>query len=191
MTAPWEEIVERKRRDINAAIPQQWRLPLPIPMAEDERNVTGSYIEQHLSSREVEITNTDAPELVQLLSTGQWTAVEVVAAFCHRAALAHQFTNCMHEIFFDGAISRAKELDVLMAQGRGPVGPLHGLPVSFKDQFHIPGVETSMGYAGWIGTFEGIRGTGQEKLAESELVREVRMLGGVAYLEAALEARQH
>lgn len=29
-----------------------------------------------------------------------------------------------------------------------PKGPLHGLPVSLKDQFHVKGVETTMGYVG-------------------------------------------
>lgn len=28
------------------------------------------------------------------------------------------------------------------------MGPLHGLPVSLKDQFHVKGVETTMGYVG-------------------------------------------
>jgi amidase len=41
-----------------------------------------------------------------------------------------------------------------------PVGPLHGLPVSFKDQFHVKDVDTTMAYVGWIGTFEGLKGTG-------------------------------
>ncbi|CDO71742.1 hypothetical protein BN946_scf184920.g26 [Trametes cinnabarina] len=31
------------------------------------------------------------------------------------------------------------------------MGPLHGLPISLKDQFCIKGLETIMGYAGWIG----------------------------------------
>lgn len=57
------------------------------------------------------------------------------------------------------------------------MGPLHGLPVSLKDQFHVKGLETSMAYVGWIGTFEGRKGTGKEKVFESELVRELQSLG--------------
>lgn len=67
-----------------------------------------------------------------------------------------------------------------------PSGPLHGLPVSFKDQFHVRGVETTMGYVGWIGTFEGKKGTGKEKVVESELVREIRALGGVPFCKTSL-----
>ncbi|KAK3169593.1 hypothetical protein OEA41_008977 [Lepraria neglecta] len=33
--------------------------------------------------------------------------------------------------------------------------PLHGLPISFKDQFHVEGYDTMMGYVGWIRTYEG------------------------------------
>ena len=31
-----------------------------------------------------------------------------------------------------------------MAEHHTPIGPLHGLPISLKDQFHVKGVETSM-----------------------------------------------
>lgn len=34
-----------------------------------------------------------------------------------------------------------------------------------------------MAYVGWIGTFEGRKGTGKEKVFESELVRELQSLG--------------
>ena len=52
--------------------------------------------------------------------------------------------NCLHEIFFDAAIENAKELDAYYAEHKAPKGPLHGLPISLKDQFHVKGVETTM-----------------------------------------------
>jgi hypothetical protein len=39
-------------------------------------------------------------------------------------------------------------LDDYFAQHGKPLGPLHGLPISLKDQFHIRDVETTMGYVG-------------------------------------------
>jgi len=36
-----------------------------------------------------------------------------------------------------------------------------------------------MGYVGWVGTFEGEKGTGKERVFESELIREFRLLGAV------------
>ena len=56
--------------------------------------------------------------------------------------------NCLHEIFFDAALRDAEELDAYFEENGHPVGPLHGLPVSLKDQFHVKGVETTMGYVG-------------------------------------------
>ena len=77
-------------------------------------------------------------------------------------------------------------MDEYFAEHKKPVGPLHGLPVSLKDQFHIKGVETTMGYVGWIGTFEGQKGTGKEKVFESELVTELRNLGAILYCKTSV-----
>ena len=94
--------------------------------------------------------------------------------------------NCLHEIFFDVALESARALDAYYAQHGKPIGPLHGLPVSLKDQFHVKDVETTMGYVGWIGTFEGKTGTGREKVHESEMVKELRTLGAVLYCKTSV-----
>jgi amidase len=91
--------------------------------------------------------------------------------------------NCLYEIFFDAAIADAQKLDDYYAEHRKPIVPLHGLLVSLKDQFYVKGVETSMGYVGWIGTFEGKKGTGKEKVYESEMIRELRNLGAILYCQ--------
>jgi amidase len=87
--------------------------------------------------------------------------------------------HCLHEIFFDVAIQDAKALDAYYAKHKKTFGPLHGLPISLKDQFHVKDVETSMGYVGWIGTFEGKKDTGKEKVFESEMVKMLRNAGAV------------
>lgn len=94
--------------------------------------------------------------------------------------------NCLHEIFFDIAVAAATALDAYFAEHQKPVGPLHGLPVSLKDQFHIKGVETTMGYVGWIGTFEGNKGDTRARTFESELVRELRNLGAVLFCKTSV-----
>ncbi|CAK7212074.1 hypothetical protein SBRCBS47491_001346 [Sporothrix bragantina] len=186
-TAPgWKEKADAKRQAVLDLIPAAWRLPAPPPSPKEQPDVTGAYVQQFLSPREIELTEADAPTIVAHTSSGDWTATEVVTAFCHRAAIAHQLTSCLHEIFFGQAIAEAKRLDEAFAATGKPTGPLHGLPVSFKDQFHVRGVETTMGYVGWIGTFEGRKGTGKEKVYESELVREIRALGGVPFCKTSL-----
>lgn len=167
----WQDLAKAKLNAINESIPEKWRLS-SIPSIEEQRDVTGPFIRKYLSTEEVEITETDAVNIVEKTSAGIWTAEEVTTAFCHRASLAHQLTSCLHETFFQAAIEDAKYLDKYYAQHKAPIGPLHGLPISLKDQFHVKGVETTMGYTGWINTFEGKRGTGKEKVFESEMVKE-------------------
>jgi amidase len=86
----WKLLAKQKRDSVNALIPPSWHLPTPVPPATEQRDVTGKYIEQFLSPREIEITETDAVGIVKHTVAGEWTALEVTEAFCHRAALAHQ-----------------------------------------------------------------------------------------------------
>ncbi|KAJ5168763.1 Amidase [Penicillium canariense] len=182
----WRAQAEAKRQSILDAIPEKWRLATPVPSATEVRDVTGSYIQQFLSKREIEITESDAVDIAAQTTTGRWSAVEVTEAFCHRAALAHQLVSCLHEVFFDAAIEDAKKLDAYFAEHKKAVGPLHGLPVSLKDQFHIKGIDTTMGYVGWIGTFQGEKEDPRFGTKESELVRELRNLGAVLYCKTSV-----
>ncbi len=93
MSLTWQERAQKKRESIFAAIPQEWRLPEPLPSPEDQKDVTGSYVQQFLTPREIEITESDAVKITEHTTTGKWTATEVVTAFCHRAALAHQLVG--------------------------------------------------------------------------------------------------
>jgi amidase len=60
--------------------------------------------------------------------------------------------------------------------------------VSLKDQFHVKGVETTMGYVGWINTFQGQQNDPRTGTEESELVRELRNLGAVLYCKTSVPA---
>lgn len=185
MPSDWKQTAKDKADSILSLIPSEWRLD-KIPSIDDQPDVTGAYIQQFLSKREIAITETDAVGIVAKTTAGTWTAVEVAKAFCHRAALAHQLVNCLHEIFFDAAIKDAERADAYFKENKRPLGPLHGLPISLKDQFHVKGVETHMGYVGWIGTFQGQKGTGKERVYESEMVRELRELGATLYCKTSV-----
>ncbi|PNS14978.1 hypothetical protein CAC42_2207 [Sphaceloma murrayae] len=181
----WKKVAADKRESVLSLIPDEWRIAPPPPAA-SQRDVTGPYIQQYLDPKEVEITEADATEIVKKASSGTWTALEIAKAFAHRAALAHQLVNCLHEIFFEDAFAAAKELDDHLAKTGKPKGALHGLPISLKDQFHVKGVDTHMGYVGWIGTFQGERGTGKERTFESEMVTSFRALGAVLYCKTSV-----
>ncbi|KIX10670.1 uncharacterized protein Z518_01754 [Rhinocladiella mackenziei CBS 650.93] len=185
MVTDWQTLAKAKRDAILNSIPEKWRLS-KIPSCEEQKDVTGTYIQQFLSEKEIEITETDSVGLAEKVASGSWSAVEVTEAFCHRASLAHQLVNCLHETFFDAALDSAKALDEYYAQHKRTKGPLHGVPVSLKDQFHVENVETTMGYVGWIGTFEGVADDPRKGKYESEMVRELRNLGAVLYCKTSV-----
>lgn len=185
MVADWQSRAEAKRAAILKSIPDKWRLQ-KIPSPEEQKDVTGPYIQQFLNEKEIEITETDAVGIAEKVAAGTWSAVSVTEAFCHRASLAHQLVNCLHETFFDAALASARELDDYYAQHKKTIGPLHGVPVSLKDQFHVKGVDTTMGYVGWIGTFEGVPNDPRIGTFESEMVRELRALGAVLYCKTSV-----
>lgn len=62
-------------------------------------------------------------------------------------------TNCLTEIFVERALKRAKDIDDYKARTGKVMGPLHGLPVSIKDQFAMKGLETIMGELLFIYSF--------------------------------------
>lgn len=144
---PWREIAARKKAEQQARIPQAWLLP-------DSTDLNQNNILQvpHqcgiLTEIELQITEDfDATELVDELANGNLTSEAVATAFCKRAAIAQQLTNCLTEILFDEAVARAKELDAHFDRTGQPFGPLHGLPISLKDTFQIKGYDASLGVA--------------------------------------------
>jgi Asp-tRNA(Asn)/Glu-tRNA(Gln) amidotransferase A subunit family amidase len=52
------------------------------------------------------------------------------------------------EVCFDEALDQARELDAFQQEHGRLKGPLHGVPVSLKDQFNIEGLDSTLGYVG-------------------------------------------
>ncbi|KAI0089886.1 general amidase [Irpex rosettiformis] len=168
----WKTIcAERKKKQLDS-MPPEWIIDPP-------KSPYGSV--QHvpeecglLTTRELEITNTtDVDILLNMLATGVWSSVEVTTAFYKRAIIAQQLTNCLTEIFIDRALARAKELDTYLQEHGKVMGPLHGLPISLKDQFRIKGLETIMGYAAWVGEVSQV---------DSVLVEMLYELGAIPFV---------
>ena len=44
-------------------------------------------------------------------------------------------------------MQQARELDAHLVRTGRLMGPLHGVPVSVKDQFNVKGVDTTLGYS--------------------------------------------
>lgn len=75
---------------------------------------------------------------------------------------------------FASALSDAKALDAYFAQTGKLKGPLHGLPISLKDNFGIAGKAASVGFVGWAHDLAA---------EDSSLVVLLKNLGAVAYLK--------
>ncbi|OJJ05975.1 hypothetical protein ASPVEDRAFT_139371 [Aspergillus versicolor CBS 583.65] len=172
-TNSWQSITQRKRDTLDALLPADFRLK-HVPSAEEQKDVT-QYIQQFLSTSELDITeNHSAAALVDKLATGALSATDVTRAFCHRATIAHQLVNCLSEVLFSQALARAQELDEYLRVNGKPVGPLHGLPISLKDQFRVKDAETSVGYVAWLGKVE-------TEETESWVVKALKDMGAIVF----------
>ena len=126
MPQSWQDVAEKKRQQTWNRIRKEWLLPKEKTPPEEVRNVLSIPRESNiLTEREIMITETGMADTLQNLRTGKWTSKEVTEAICKRAAIAHQLTNCLTEIFFDQALARAKELDDYLRVHGKPVGPVH------------------------------------------------------------------
>lgn len=132
----WQKIAAAKKAEQVSRIPSEWKL------GQDSLNAANNTTDLRpiaiscgiLSARELLITGGkyDASSLAAAIAEGSYTAVEVVTAFCKRAAIGHQLCNNLTEIMFADAIEDAKSLDKIFQQTGKTVGPLHGLPMTFK-----------------------------------------------------------
>jgi amidase len=103
----------------------------------------------YLSSSHDTYLNATASQIVTRIGNGEWTASDVIEAYIARAAFAQATTNCVTEVLFEEARLHAQELDKEFATTKQLRGPLHGVPVSFKDQFEIVGVDATTGFSQW------------------------------------------
>lgn len=83
-------------------------------------------------------------------------------------------TNCLSETCFAQGLETAKRLDEHLARTGTPVGPLHGLPISLKDNFNLVGLDSTVGFVSHIGD------AATQDAALAELLRGV---GAVFYVK--------
>jgi amidase len=86
-----------------------------------------------------------AYQLASLISTGKVTSYEVVDAFLTQISLHNKNLNAIVTLDEDGARKRAQQADEALAGGE-LWGPLHGVPITIKDNYATAGMKTTTSY---------------------------------------------
>ncbi|KAJ8111195.1 hypothetical protein OPT61_g6159 [Boeremia exigua] len=172
-TQNWEKIAEAKRVALAASIPSQYRIPKDLLPPDSQLDVTPwPQTSGWFTKEELEVTGSTASDILRKIASKEWTSADVTKAFCKRAAAAHQLTNCLSDAFFEEAIESATALDDHFQRTGQLTGPLHGLPISLKDNFNIKGKDSTVGFTSLV-----------DKPAEynATLVDILQQLGAVRY----------
>lgn len=86
-----------------------------------------------------------ATELAALIREGQATSTDVVREHLERIKEHNDKFNALISVFEDEALATAAECDRETAEGRSR-GPLHGVPVTIKEQFWIKGKSSTTNF---------------------------------------------
>lgn len=115
-----------------------------------------------------DIIDLGAAEIARQISRGELSSASVVEAFIRRIEEVNGSLNAVVIRLFDEARTAAKLADDAVTRGE-PLGPLHGVPVTIKECFHVAGTPSTMGLTN---RSENIREDGP-------LVRRLRRAGAI------------
>jgi fatty acid amide hydrolase len=90
------------------------------------------------------ITDLSASELAQAIKAGDLSAQEVTEAHIRRIEEVNPQLNTVVIPLFDEARTQAEEADRKHSRGE-PLGPLHGVPETIKEQYRVAGTQTTLG----------------------------------------------
>jgi len=86
-----------------------------------------------------------ASELARSIRQGEVSATEVLEAHLRQIEAHNPRLNAVVTLDTEGARLRARQADEALAQGEN-WGPLHGVPVTFKDVFETAGLRTTSSF---------------------------------------------
>ena len=115
---------------------------------------------------QAELTSLPASELAGLIASRRLSATEAVKAHIERIEALNGRLNAVVVPMFEQALAAAADADRASAEGR----PLHGVPVTVKECFHVVGTPSTVG-------LEARRATTPE--VDADLVAKLRDAGAI------------
>ncbi|KAF2363832.1 Amidase signature domain [Trinorchestia longiramus] len=112
-------------------------------------------------------------DLLQQLRGGQLSAVTVLQAYQAKAIQLSRRTNCITE-FIPDALERAQALDSFECEQRKP---LHGLPVSVKDNIAVQGMDTTLGL---------LKRVNNPEQDDADVIKIIKKLGAIPFVKTNL-----
>lgn len=94
------------------------------------------------------ITALGAAQIAREIAAGALSAQEAVEAFIRRIEAVNPRLNAVVVPLFEQARAEAAAADAKQARGV-PLGPLHGVPVSIKESYHVAGTPSTGGVPQW------------------------------------------
>jgi amidase len=108
----------------------------------DGMSATGAASDPGGKMAERELWQRDAGELAALIRQGQTTSREVIEAHLGRIEQVNGSVNAIVRLLADEARAAADEAD-RMTSGDVPLGPLHGVPFTVKENIDLAGTPTT------------------------------------------------
>ena len=112
------------------------------------------------------IIGLDAAELAERIRRGDLSAVDVTEAHIGRIEETNPQLNAVVIPLFDEARDQAAAADEVQQRG-DELGPLHGVPVTIKEQFRVAGTQTTLGATSKIGNVSNDEGPLVTKLRDT------------------------
>jgi amidase len=131
------------------------------------------------AARAFTVVEKTAPEVADALARGDVTTVDVIEAYLARLATYDRHGPTLRSMLAlnRGVVADARRLDAERAAGR-PRGPLHGIPVAFKDNIDVLGMPTTGG---------SLALAGHEPRLDSRVAAGMRRAGAVFLGKANLD----
>ena len=99
------------------------------------------------------IIQVGAAQLAHRIASGDVSSVEVVESFVARIQEVDSKLNAVVIPLFHSALEHARKADEAVRRGE-PLGPLHGVPITIKECFHVEGTDSTIGLSKRVGVHD-------------------------------------